>query len=85
MQGCFGANTTQSQIRGAQADLGICFVPMTQVARSLQSGALLAVLPHYQQETAGFYVVYPKHKQIPRSVAAFLNMTFARAAESAWL
>ena len=65
--------------------IGICFVPMTQVARSLQSGALLAVLPHYQQETAGFYVVYPKHKQIPRSVAAFLNMTFARAAESAWL
>ncbi len=85
VRGPFSANTTQSQIRAAQAGIGICFVPMTLLERSLQSGALVAVLPHYRQETAGFYVVYPNRKQLPRSVSAFLDMTFARAAESAWL
>jgi DNA-binding transcriptional LysR family regulator len=85
VRGPFGANTTQSQVRAAQAGLGICFVPVTQLTRSLQSGALVAVLPRYRQETAGFYVVYPNRKQIPKSVSAFLDMTFARAAEAAWL
>lgn len=84
VRGPFGANTTQSQVRAAQAGLGICFVPMTQLTRSLDSGALAPVLPDYRQETAGFYVVYPNRKQIPKSVSAFLEMTFARAAEAKW-
>lgn len=80
-----GVNTTQSQIRAAEAGLGICFVPKTQLARSFASGALTEVLPHYRQETAGMFVVYPNRKQIPRAVAAFLEMTMARVETADWL
>lgn len=84
VRGQFGANTTQSQIRAAEAGLGICFVPNTQLSASLQQGALIKVLPGYRHETAGLYVVYPNRKQMPRSLAAFLEMVFARAAKADW-
>jgi len=79
-----GVNTTQSQIRAAEAGLGICFVPKTQLARSFASGALSPVLSNYRQETAGVFVVYPNRKQMPRAVSAFLEMTMARAASADW-
>lgn len=84
VRGQFGANTTGSQVRAAQAGLGICFVPMTQVTASLADGSLIAVLPQYRLETAGFFVVYPNRRHIPCGVAAFLDMAFAKAAASEW-
>lgn len=84
VRGQFGANTTGSQVRAAQAGLGICFVPMTQVAASLAEGSLVAVLPQYRQETAGFFVVYPNRRHVPSAVSAFLDMAFAKAAASEW-
>jgi len=80
VSGRFAASTGPAQKKAALGGLGICLLPQGSVQDSLQSGALVQVLPGVASSVGNLYVVYPSRRHVPRAVTAFVEMTVQRIA-----
>lgn len=68
--GRFASNTVQSLLRAAREGLGIALLPALLLGEDLATGRLARVLPQYQYELGGVYVVYPsRHQRSPAVIA----------------
>ncbi len=57
----------------AKAGLGIALLPDHLVAPELMSGALVRLLPDYDYDNGGLYMVYPSRKHPPAALRALLD------------
>ncbi|WP_313659888.1 LysR family transcriptional regulator [Pseudomonas coleopterorum] len=71
-------NTAQSLRKAALAGLGIALLPVTITRPDLQKGSLVGVLPQYSCRAYGFNVLYPSRRQLPKAVAAFIDVVIER-------
>ncbi|UJB18033.1 LysR family transcriptional regulator [Lysobacter gummosus] len=72
--GRFAANTLLSQVRAVRAGLGIGLLPHALIAEDLRAQGLVHVLPQYSRRSGGMFAVYPTRRQVPRAVAALIEV-----------
>lgn len=58
------------------AGVGIGLVPLLMVEEALGRGALVPVLPQYQQQGAALHVLHPASRQLPRRVRLFRDFLY---------
>lgn len=56
-----------------QAGLGYGSVPYTMIAEDVEAGRLEIVLPQFEQQTAGIYVVYPHRRHLSAKIRSFVD------------
>ncbi|WP_286234010.1 LysR family transcriptional regulator [Thalassotalea sediminis] len=59
--------------QAARAGLGVLLTPELFVAKELQSGELVKLMPDWQAEKHALYAVYPYHKEQSKNVRTFID------------
>ena len=59
----------------AEAGLGLCYVPESQVAAQLERGTLRLVLEEYAASVSGLFLYFPHRAQVSPAFRAFLEHT----------
>ncbi|WP_254849595.1 LysR family transcriptional regulator [Thalassotalea sp. PP2-459] len=59
--------------QAARAGLGILLTPKLFVAKELQTGELVKLMPDWQAEKHALYAVYPFHKEQSKNVRTFID------------
>ena len=73
IRGNLTTNDGEIAVNWALDGHGILMRAEWDIARYLQSGQLVHVLPHHQTPDADIFAVYPKRDQIPARVRAFVD------------
>ncbi|RKH08810.1 LysR family transcriptional regulator [Corallococcus sp. CA047B] len=71
-----GAVTTNDErvwVGLAEAGLGLCYVPESQVAMQLKEGTLRLVLEEYAASVPGLFLYFPSRAQVSPALRAFLE------------
>jgi DNA-binding transcriptional LysR family regulator len=79
LDGVLFANSPSLLVRAAERGLGIAFVPTLAVARSLERGALVRVMPSVLREKGRIALLYPERELVAPPVRAFIEWIVARA------
>lgn len=79
LDGVLFANSPGLLVRAAERGLGIAFVPTLAVARSIERGALVRVMPNVLREKGRIALLYPERELVPPPVRAFVDWMIARA------
>jgi DNA-binding transcriptional LysR family regulator len=79
LDGVLFANSPSLLVRSAERGLGIAFVPTLAVARSLDRGALVRVMPTVLREKGRIALLYPERELVAPPVRAFIDWMVARA------
>jgi DNA-binding transcriptional LysR family regulator len=79
LEGVLFANSPSLLVRAAERGLGIAFVPTLAVARSLERGALVRVMPNVLREKGRIALLYPERQLVAPPVRAFVDWIVARA------
>ena len=74
----FKADSSIAQLRACIAGIGIALLPSGLVREPLMHGRLTRVLPQYQLNAGGFYVVLPTRRHVPAAVRQFMNFALAK-------
>ncbi|MGO2353207.1 MAG: LysR substrate-binding domain-containing protein [Marinomonas foliarum] len=73
VSGGFSANNGGALTRFAVAGLGIIYQPDFLVAKYIESGELVNLLPHCKGYEIGFYAIYPQRKLMSRKTRLLLD------------
>lgn len=65
--------------------LGLALLPSSLVARELDAGRLVTVLPGFPRRELGLYAVHPHLRQVPPKVRAFVDLLVRRFARPPWI
>jgi len=80
----FRANTARAVLRAAVAGLGVALLPRPIAAGDIRAGTLSRVLPQFRRDGADLYAVCVSRRQIPRAVAAFIELTAGKLRAVRW-
>ncbi len=73
MAGMITVNTVDSYKAACLAGLGICQNPINGIAKELESGALVEVLPKFRAEPFKVKMVYPQRRMLSKRVKVFMD------------
>jgi DNA-binding transcriptional LysR family regulator len=74
LAGGVSVNAPDLAIRAAVDGLGIAYTVEPLAAPFLRSGQLVRVLERYSPAFEGFFLFYPRHRQVPAALRAFIDM-----------
>jgi DNA-binding transcriptional LysR family regulator len=85
VSGNVSANESNVLLQAARNGAGVTMQPLYAAAPLIQSGELVALLPHYRAREMGIYGVYASRKQMPASLRAMLDhLADAFARDALW-
>jgi len=67
-------NRTELMVEAALRGLGIAFVPQRVAAAHIESGELCALLEDWCPPYPGVFLYYPRHRQLPAGLRAFIQV-----------
>jgi DNA-binding transcriptional LysR family regulator len=73
IDGPLRVNNSLALVQAAVSGAGIALVPMFAVARELDAGRLVRLLPEWKTEPATLYAITPRHRETSRGVRLFLD------------
>lgn len=82
ISGSISANNGGALTRFALAGLGIIYQPDFLVAKYIESGELVNMLPNYKGYELCFYAIYPQRKLMPRKTRLLLDFLQERLANT---
>jgi len=84
-EGRFMADNGEALLQAAIAGLGVAVMPTFLVSPSLESGALVPLLPDYPPPEAGLFLVRPPGTPVPGKVRTLTDLLLERfGGEPAW-
>jgi DNA-binding transcriptional LysR family regulator len=66
-------NDSRTFVTAATSGLGIAQLPHFMIRNELESGALVQVLPEWNREPLGLYIVYPPNRHLSNKVRVFVD------------
>ena len=66
-------NDSRTFVTAATTGLGIAQLPRFMIRNELESGALIQVLPEWNREPLGLYIVYPPNRHLSNKVRVFVD------------
>jgi DNA-binding transcriptional LysR family regulator len=81
--GSFRANTAQAQAHAVRAGLGIGLLPKLLVQQDVIAGTMVPVLPEFEQDSGGMYVVSPSRRLRSPAVIALIEF-FTERMRTTW-
>lgn len=73
VDGNFRVNTADGLYEAALSGVGLARLSTWLVAKDIQAGRLVAVLPDYPHDFSAFYILYPHRRYLARKVRAFVD------------
>lgn len=73
IQSQLSGNSPQAIVNMALAGGGIAYVTLHAAIKAIDSGKLIEILPEYQSENLGLYVLYPHRQYLPKKVRYFVK------------
>lgn len=73
VEGPLGVNEAELAARAAMASVGIAYLFEHQVEQGLAQGALVTLLDEWTPAFPGFYLYYPRHRQMLPALRAFVD------------
>lgn len=84
LAGGFSANNGGALTRFALSGLGVIYQPDFLVAKYIESGELVDLLPNYKGYEICFYAIYPQRKLMPRKTRLLLDFLQEKLANTAF-
>ena len=75
VRGTVTTNEERVWVALAEAGLGLCYVPRSQVATQVEQGTLRLVLEEYAASVPGLFLYFPSRAQVSPALRAFLEHT----------
>ncbi|MGZ8068337.1 LysR substrate-binding domain-containing protein [Aeromonas salmonicida] len=77
----FRVNNITCAREAAKAGLGLASLPAMLCHEELASGALVPLLPEWQQPKVPIYLLFPERRLMPRKLRAFIDFMVAQGAD----
>ena len=77
----FRVNNITCAREAAKAGLGLASLPAMLCHEELASGALVTLLPEWQQPKVPIYLLFPERRLMPRKLRTFIDFMVAQGAD----